>query len=98
MPFDEYISHRETRLHSWELCYSKLLDVPSPKEFRLTPAVEAMEEGSHWFPMGFYERWITSLYGEELNKKFGSWQIVDPALIPIGMVELFRNSRMKLDQ
>jgi hypothetical protein len=48
--------------------------------------------------MNYYEWWVMSLYGEEVVSKFGGWDAVDPTLIPVGMVQLFRSSRMKLDQ
>jgi hypothetical protein len=50
--------------------------------------------------MDWYEQWIVSLYGEEVVQRFGSLrlEVVDPTLIPVGMVQLFGSSRMKLDE
>lgn len=39
-----------------------------------------------------------SLHGEEVAKRFGGLNIVDTTLIPVGMVQLFKTSRMKLDE
>jgi hypothetical protein len=41
---------------------------------------------------------VVSMYGEGVIRKYGSLKAVHPDLIPVGMVELFRTSRMKLDQ
>ncbi|KAF9543838.1 hypothetical protein CPC08DRAFT_824122 [Agrocybe pediades] len=54
--------------------------------------------GADWDTMGWYQQWVVSMYGEEVVKKFGGLEAVDPNLIPVGMVQLFRGSRMKLDQ
>ncbi|KAJ7122872.1 hypothetical protein C8R44DRAFT_876069 [Mycena epipterygia] len=35
--------------------------------------------------MDFYDRWVLSLYGDQLVKKFGSLEAVDPNLIPVGL-------------
>jgi hypothetical protein len=48
--------------------------------------------------MDYYERWVMLLYREGVVSKFGGWDAVDPTLIPIGMVLLFRSTRMKLDE
>ncbi|PPQ65030.1 hypothetical protein CVT24_008178 [Panaeolus cyanescens] len=62
----------------------------------LSPAQRAISEG--WESMSFYDRWITSVYGEEVVERFGGLDVVDQSLIPVGMVQLFKTSRMKLDQ
>jgi hypothetical protein len=48
--------------------------------------------------LDWYGKWVVNMYGEEVVRKFGGLEVVDPNLIPIGMVELFKSSRMKLDQ
>jgi hypothetical protein len=95
MSFEEYVSRRETRLPSWGDQYSCLLSVLEPTMMPIAPNVHG---GRPWLNMDYYERWVVSLYGEEVVSKFGGWDAVDPTLIPVGMVQLFRSSRMKLDQ
>jgi hypothetical protein len=99
MSFDDYILLRETRLFSWMACYDKMLTVPHPLSMMVTPAVQTFLKAEHKFgSMDWYERWVVSLYGKEVVERFGTLEIVDPTLIPIGMVQLFRASTMKLDQ
>lgn len=59
---------------------------------------ETPDAPAAWSSFNSYEQWVISMYGEEVIRKFGGLQVVDPDLIPIGMVQLFRTSRMKLDQ
>jgi len=106
MSFDEYVSLRETWLPGWLRCYDDMLEVPDPANVMITPAVQtflggqasSISHGNKWNNMDWYERWVVSLYGEEVVKRFGGLEVVDPTLIPVGMVQLFRSSRMKLDE
>jgi hypothetical protein len=99
MTFEEYISHRETWLHDWRQCYDRMLSVRSPTSIAETPAVQTFlggSDGRSWMSMDWYEQWIVSLYGEEVVKRFGGLEVVDPTLIPVGMVQFFRNSNVAL--
>ena len=106
MSFEEYISLRESWLSTWGETYRSMLESPSEREMILVPQMEAeMEQRKNdtemmksWDVLTFYEKWVMSMYGEEVVKKFGGLEAVDPHLIPIGMVNLFKTSRMRLDQ
>jgi len=97
MSFDEYVSLQETRLPEWVNCYDKMLAVP-PRVIG-TPVIQTFLKDESMFEwMDWYERWVVSLHGEEVVKRFGSLEVVDPTLVPVGVVRLFRTSRMKLDE
>jgi hypothetical protein len=105
MPYSEYVSQRETRLRSWVSPYTNLLAVGSPIHVSLSPAVEAALKSAwpgdeeRWNrSMDFYQKWVIGLYADEVVERFGSLEVVDPTLIPVGMVQLFRSSRMRWDQ
>lgn len=51
-----------------------------------------------WHSLTNYWKWIVGLHHHEMIKKFGSLAIVDPNAVPVGMVAVFRNSRMKWEQ
>ena len=42
-----------------------------------------------------YWKWVAQLYGPELIEKFGGFRIVDPGVLPMGMVNMFRSGRVK---
>jgi hypothetical protein len=103
MPYHEYISQHKTRF--WHRCdlYKSFLTVDDLVGIKLTLTVKAAIKGTWtsslgWNSMDYYDKWVVSLYGEEVMKNFGSLEVVDPALIPVGMVQLFRSSRVRLDQ
>jgi len=101
MSFDEYNALRECWLFDWGESYRNMLESPKPRNVVLVPKVrEVIGDGGPrlWNSMDWYEQWVVSMYGEEVVRKFGGLEAVDPNLIPVGMVQLFRSSRMKLDQ
>jgi hypothetical protein len=48
-----------------------------------------------WGSMNPYWKWIAQMYGPEMLQKFGGVTVVDPGLLPIGMVGFFRQRRTK---
>ncbi|KAI1201705.1 hypothetical protein F5X97DRAFT_11386 [Nemania serpens] len=50
---------------------------------------------SNWYAMEPYWRWVAQLYGPEAIARFGGLDIVEPGLLPMGMVGLFRDKRVR---
>ncbi|KAI3331583.1 hypothetical protein HD806DRAFT_164554 [Xylariaceae sp. AK1471] len=48
-----------------------------------------------WSAMDPYWRWVAQLYGPEAISRFGGLNIVEPGLLPMGMVSIFRDKRVK---
>lgn len=49
----------------------------------------------YWQNMEPYWRWVAMAYGPEVVERFGDLNIVDAGLLPMGMVSLFREKRVK---
>lgn len=104
MSFDEYSSLRETWLSGWGQSYNHSLQTPNLRQISLMPEMRQLTtKWAGWkdgpgHALDWYGKWVVNMYGEEVVRKFGGLEVVDPNLIPIGMVELFKSSRMKLDQ
>ena len=104
MSFEEYTSLHETWLNGWGQSYNHMLQTPNLRHITLTPEMRQLTASwPGWKDgpgnaLGWYGKWVVNMYGEEVVRKFGGLEVVDPNLIPIGMVELFKSSRMKLDQ
>lgn len=47
-----------------------------------------------WHAMDASWRWTTAMYGPEIIERFGGLSIVDPGLLPMGMVSLLRDKRV----
>ena len=106
MSFEEYVAFpavRMTRLGEWLVRYDAQLAVPAPLDVNSTPLVRAAVGGRGWMEkkwreMSYYEKWIVGVFGEEVVDMFGGLEIVDRTLIPVGMVGLFKSSRMRWEQ
>jgi hypothetical protein len=110
MSLEEYISGRENASSTWESEYRHLLEYVEPHEIASTSDVDAaiavLPESSNgtfskytdYDLLSSYDQWILTLYCAELTSTFGSFAIVDPALIPIGMLEVFRDTKVRWEQ
>lgn len=45
--------------------------------------------------MDAYWKWMAELYGPEMIDRFGGLSVVESGLLPIGMVGLFRDQKVK---
>jgi hypothetical protein len=100
---EQYISLREHLLTPWGAAYQDMFRERTAFTVKETPSLLAKLLNSttfsaRWSNMDWYQKWIVTVYGEDLVKKFGRFEIVDSKLIPLGMVQLFKDSRIKLDQ
>jgi hypothetical protein len=108
--FEEYIRFREqfctTGTANLVNTYMDLLRRPVEQSidvtFQITQTITQMRgqnnlKGitSDWHSMEPYWKWIAQMYGPEMIEKFGGLNIVDPGLLPIGMVSMFRQRRTK---
>ncbi|KAI0509285.1 hypothetical protein F5B22DRAFT_358965 [Xylaria bambusicola] len=89
--------------------FKKLLEVPSEEggvrdaSAAVRDGIEALADSSQnlkgitgdWETMEPYWRWVAQLYGPEAIKCFGGLNIVEPGLLPMGMVSIFRDKRVK---
>ncbi|KAL4939171.1 hypothetical protein BDV06DRAFT_214495 [Aspergillus oleicola] len=47
-----------------------------------------------WDSMTPYWKWVVQLYGPEIVERFGGFNVVDPGLLPIGLISQFRSGRV----
>ena len=109
--FEEYVKYREElnlghRMQVHQV-YVKLLEKPGWESVEGYGAM--VSEGiaplstqknlrgilNNWDAMEPYWKWVTMLYGPEVLERFGGLSIVDSGLLPMGMVRLFRENRVK---
>ena len=108
--FEEFVKHREVfgslGKASLVKTYNKLLERPQEQPVALgTSVAQAVTQLSsqtnlrgilgRWADMDAYWKWIAQMYGPEMNDTFGSLNVVDFGLLPIGMVSMFRQRRTK---
>ena len=64
----------------------------------IAAALQTSKHWKAWHDLSVQEKWLVALSGEQLVDKFGALDVVDSNLVPLGMVELFKRSRIQLDQ
>lgn len=94
MSFEEYKGLRECWLSTWGSLYTEMLQIPKPKELAPLPEIGGQSSsailayGKVWQLLSWYDKWMVSLFGEEMTKKFGRLDIIDEDFIPLGLIKL----------
>jgi hypothetical protein len=110
MSFEEYIKYREEFTTSNTknfllMAYQELLQAPSEHEIGSSPSVwHALQRlqihdsggiAKHWALNTAYWKWTVQLYGPEMIERFGGLRVIEHGLLPIGMVSLLRDQKVK---
>ncbi|TDL26815.1 reverse transcriptase-like protein [Rickenella mellea] len=109
--FKEYILGRTERSMAWSNAFDKLLERPVLHHVVETSALQAAFESlgdgveafgttdaEGWYGLSPYWKWVISLHHDQMLSKFGSLAMVEPWSIPVGMVGVFKSSRMRWEQ
>jgi hypothetical protein len=109
-PFEEYIRYRETLRPFGQANLIGMYDElrKHPVEESIDVSVQILQEveklmdqdnlsgiTGNWYGMEAYWKWIAQMYGPEMTTRFGGLNVVDPGLLPVGMVSMFRQKRIK---
>jgi hypothetical protein len=110
MSFEEFTRWREEFCFGFNnelgFVYDQLLQNPARQSLdrdnaRISSALSALNQQGNlrgilgdWNRMEPYWKWVVMLYGPEVVDRFGGLNIVDPGLLPMGMVRLFRDKRV----
>jgi hypothetical protein len=91
MPFSEYILGRETAMMTWGAVWEHLQRVADSRSLHIVAG------DPKWRDRSDAERWVTAVYEEEIKARFGDLKIVEPTLIPVGMLSAFRSAKIAWD-
>jgi len=109
-PFEEYVRYREQYAPFAKAnivrTYRSLMKRPEEKSIDVSTQIQHATlqlrgQGnlkgitSNWQGMKPYWKWVAQMYGPEMCERFGGLNVVDPGLLPIGMVSMFREKRIK---
>ncbi|KAL1607651.1 hypothetical protein SLS60_002586 [Paraconiothyrium brasiliense] len=109
-PFEEYVRYREQYAPFGKAdivrTYGRLMKRPQEESIDVSRQIEdatAQLSGQsnlkgitgYWPGMEPYWKWVAQMYGPEMCERFGGLNVVDPGLLPIGMVSMFREKRIK---
>ena len=94
LTYSQYVEGRETRLIRWWTAYTELQEAPDASSIRLSGRIR---QDLDYMCLDDYQRWNAALYADEIFRRFGTLVIVEPTLIPVGMVSVFKNSKIQWD-
>ncbi|KAI5921478.1 hypothetical protein F4810DRAFT_712513 [Camillea tinctor] len=110
MSFAEFARYREDLCYSFDgelaQVYKNLLEQPREESVAgpgpgISAAIQGLDSASSnsgihspWGTMEPYWKWVAQLYGPEVIDRFGGLTIVEPGLLPMGMVTIFRDKRV----
>lgn len=95
MSWDEFVLGRETASRGWGDVWKSLQVVAAPAYLKQAGATAGDENWSDRSDIG---KWVMLLYADEILRRFGTLKIVEPTLIPVGMLTAFRSSKIAWDQ
>lgn len=100
IPFSSFCEMSSQNFHQ---LYTSLISVNKPRPVFLTPAIAAQSSNSRRRDIQgqgteSYKGWVFEAYGKDVIRRFGGLDIVDPRMIPIGLVHLYKTSRIRWDQ
>jgi hypothetical protein len=107
MSLEEYTKHLEATSSALYSAYKMLLVVPDEIQVGHTSALERSQmvlEGqggkkncitSNWNIMTPYWKWIAELFHPDMVRKYGGLSAVDRALMPLGVVKVLRQGKVK---
>jgi hypothetical protein len=96
--FEEFTRYRETTSLPFFRAFSKLGEIPDDVDVQPRGEVfTALGTSFHqqWNSMSNYQQWVCSLYGRDMIARFGSLTIIERGLLPIGLMEMLKQSRFQ---
>ena len=91
MTFEHYTRDREQTSSLLLKAYEKLLEEPKPK----VPKLEFEVDSKFLAELSSYQKGVLHLHGEEMVKRFGGLSVVEKRLLPMKLVQLSKQRRMR---
>ena len=95
-------SCRGTSLFGTRDDFSRMGDVWEGLQVVAAPAylvqTGAAARDGNWYNRSDVGKWVMLLYADEILQRFGTLKTVEPTLIPMGMLSVFRSSKIACDQ
>ena len=89
--FEHYTRDREQTSSILLKAYEKVLEEPKSK----VPKLDYEVDSKYLEELSDYQKGVIHLHGEEMVKRFGGLSVVEKRLLPMGLVQLFRQRRMR---
>ncbi|KAG5292975.1 RT-like superfamily domain-containing protein [Histoplasma ohiense] len=108
MSLEEFNRYTETTSRNLVLAYQELLVCPKQIAVNWTPELMGEQTRlddspaenpppifSSWHSMNMYWKWIAELYCREMAKRYGGLAIVERGVVPLGVLKVLREGKVK---
>ncbi|KAL4804685.1 hypothetical protein BDV18DRAFT_166016 [Aspergillus unguis] len=95
MSFDEWSRFRWSHSFAFQRLYLVLQEVPEPREIEFTLSIPVGQAGAQGRNLDDEKRWILQMYGEEVLKDYGGVALVDRKYLPVGVMAMVKERRVK---
>ena len=95
MSFEEYTRYREQTSPELLDAYRELHRRPAESFMAQASEVSSVMSWGVWKDLSPYDKWIVSLYAASMIEKFDGLSVVEKGLLPIGLVSMFRKTRVR---
>ncbi|KAG8532890.1 uncharacterized protein KY384_002768 [Bacidia gigantensis] len=99
--FEEYVKNQEQVSTPLVTAYTSLMEVPSKSDICASDEVRAELSSLvakfpnlKWWDLDSERKWILQLYSESVLRTFGGLEMVDKALLPLGVMTLLRGKKV----
>lgn len=95
MSLDEFESYRDWIGESLGCTFRVLMQEPMSKNLALKGAVKAVLEPDQWSELSSYDQWVLQLFSKDMISRFGGLNVVEKGLLPMGLMDLLRQSKFQ---
>lgn len=95
MSLEELESYRDWIGESLGCTFRVLMQEPMSKNLALKGAVKAVLEPDQWSELSSYDQWVLQLFSKDMISRFGGLNVVEKGLLPMGLMDLLRQSKFQ---
>ncbi|KAI7773340.1 hypothetical protein LA080_011211 [Diaporthe eres] len=95
MSLEEFESYRDWIGESLGCTFRVLMQEPMSKNLALKGAVKAVLEPDQWSELSSYDQWVLQLFSKDMISRFGGLNVVEKGLLPMGLMDLLRQSKFQ---
>lgn len=95
MSLEEFQSYRDWIGESLGCTFRVLMQEPMSKNLALKGAVKAVLEPDQWSDLSSYDQWVLQLFSKDMISRFGGLNVVEKGLLPMGLMDLLRQSKFQ---
>lgn len=95
MSLEEFRSYRDYLGKSLGATFSVLMLEPTPENVALKGAIKAVLEPYQWDELSSYDQWVLQLFSKDMISRFGGLNVVETGLLPMGLMDMLRQSKFQ---